>query len=154
LSRLLGAVIGFLWSLSLVSAIMAFCVLARIDKPFFKKAKKLSEESYLYNFIENRFLSSYPLFKTLKRFYENPEIALQPSSTPIKIEDAMSMEDMEAVRQDEKLQAILADEGIKKMVEEKDIGRLLSNPKIQDLLQDRAFVKKLIKLYNGMVSEQ
>jgi hypothetical protein len=66
----------------------------------------------------------------------------------------LSAEDLESINQDEKLQAVLADEQIKKMIEEKDFGRLLSNPKIQDLVKDKVFIEKLIKLYGGMAGGQ
>jgi len=154
LSRLLGATIGFCWALSLVSVVMVFLVLVRIDKPLFKKAKIMCSESYLYTLIEQRFLSSYPLYKALKQLYEKPGIASQPSTGMVGAANVVVTANIESISQDEKIQAILADEQIRKMIEEKDFGRLLSNPKIQDLLQDKAFVKKLIKLYSGMANAQ
>ncbi|MFA6378913.1 MAG: CvpA family protein [Candidatus Omnitrophota bacterium] len=154
LSRLLGATVGFCWALSLASALMVFLVLVRIDKSVFKKAKKMCEESYLYTFIEHRFLSHYPLYQALKKLYEQPPGTLQPSSTIISAETMLSAEDLESINQDEKLQAVLADEQIKKMIEEKDFGRLLSNPKIQDLVKYKVFIEKLIKLYGGMAGGQ
>jgi hypothetical protein len=152
LSRFLGAAIGFSWSSSLAAAIMVFLVLVRIDKPFFQTAKKMSEKSYLYALAENRILSNYPLYKTLKKLYEEPQPSLEYPTTIIDEKEIISTEDLEALRQDEKLQAILADEQIKKMIKEKDFGGLLSDPKIKDLLKDKAFVNKLLKLYSGMAS--
>lgn len=154
LSRMLGALIGFGWALSLTSVIMVFLVLVRIDQPFFKKARIACSESFLYTLVEQRFLSNYPFYKALKGFYENPDLALPSSPTVPEQKNIFSAEDLEAVSRDEKLQAILADEQIKKMIEEKDFGRLLSDPKIQALLQDKAFVQKLIKLYGGMAKNQ
>ena len=78
---------------------------------------------------------------------------LQPSSIDIETANTITQEDIDTLVQDEKLQAIASDEEIKKAVESKDFGKLLSDPKIQSLLQDGAFVEKLLNIYNRALQE-
>ena len=154
LSRCLGATVGFCWAFSLSASIMLAFVLIPSDQPFFQKTKKLSETSYLYTFVESRFLSNYPLYQTLKKLYEQPPSNLESQAATINIEEIISPENIEAIQQNKNIQAIIADEQIKDMIENKDFGGLLSNPKIKDLLQDKEFMDKLLKVYSGMATKR
>ncbi|HOD11984.1 MAG TPA: hypothetical protein PKO44_02660 [Candidatus Omnitrophota bacterium] len=156
LSRGLGAMIGFGWSLSLMLSIMFLFVMVRVDKPFFKKAKRITEQSWTYTLAESKIFSRYPIYQALKKIHEQPDLLLQ--STASSIEGAqgdrtMPDESIQAIYYDEKLQAILQDERITKLIEEKDVARLIANPKIQALLKDKAFVQKLLDLYNHTLKE-
>jgi uncharacterized membrane protein required for colicin V production len=153
LSRFLGALVGFCWAISLVSAIMVFLVLFPTDQSFFKNAKESSQQSYFYTFVEHHFLSNYPLYKTLQKLYEQSDSALDPSSPEnLDFANSIAQEDLEIIKQDSKVQEILADEQIKEMIKEKDFGRLIANPKIQDLLKDKVFVQKLLKFYSSIAT--
>jgi hypothetical protein len=156
LSRALGASVGFSWSLTLILAVMFFLVIVRIDKPFFKKAKRLTEESYLYTLAESKLFSRYPIYQALKRMHEQPELVMQSSTASREemVKDGtISGEEAQAIYQDEKLQAILQDDKIIKLIEDKDVARLVAHPKIQALLKDKDFVKKLLDFYNRFASE-
>lgn len=156
LSRALGAAVGFGWSLTLAVAVMFFFVIVHVDKPFFKKAKRFTEKSYIYTQAESKLLSRYPIYQALKKMHEQPELVLESSVATMEEankDGTISSEEAQAIYQDEKLQAILQDEKIKKLIEEKDVAHLITHPKIQALLQDKDFVKKLLDFYSRFSKE-
>ncbi len=156
LSRGLGAMIGLSWSLSLTLSVMFLFVMVRVDKPFFKKAKRITEQSLTYTLAESKIFSRYPIYQALKKMHEQPDLLLQSNTSSLKSPEGsriMSDESMQAIYGDEKLQAVLQDEKIIKLIEEKDIARLIANPKIQALLRDKDFVQKLLDLYSHAVKE-
>jgi magnesium-transporting ATPase (P-type) len=154
LSHLLGASIGFFWSLSLSISIIIALVILPASNPFWKNIKKTSRESYLYALVESRYLSVHPAYQMIKDFYE-----IQPSSAEMtalntqQITDLRATPEYQAIYEDFRFQEILKDEKIKKYVEEKNVAGLIASKKIQNLLEDKAFIKKFQDLYSRILKE-
>lgn len=156
LSRTLGALVGFFWSLSLSISIMFVLVVSAPQAPFLKKVKRFAEGSYSYTAAEANLFSRYPIYQALKKMHEQPELVLETSTQTLQEaqqDGTITSVEAQAIYHDEKLQEILRDVKIQKMIEDKDIARLVANPKVQSLLRDKEFVKKLLEFYRRVAQE-
>lgn len=152
LSRLLGASIGFFWSLFFSISIMVVLVILPTSNSFWKNIKKVTRESYLYTLVEYRYLSTHPAYQMIKNFFETQPL---PADTGIvsgkPIANIRTTPEYQAIYDDFRFQTILKDEKIKKYIKEGNVAGLIASQKIQDLLKDPIFIKKFQDLYDHIL---
>jgi len=59
-----------------------------------------------------------------------------------------------ALSQDEKIQGILADQDLIDQIRRGEMAKILSNPKIQEIFQDKELIKKFLALENSILRKE
>ena len=144
LSRLLGALMGFGWSLSVVSFVIAGIAMVPFTGPNFSQIQKAAKNSYAYALIQYYVVPKSPALEgltTLSSLVQNPELLENIDAE--KIQEIQSSQEFQEIANNENIQNIINDQELLQKLQSQDIAGFLSDPKVQALMQDPELIKSL-----------
>ncbi|HQP09882.1 MAG TPA: CvpA family protein [Candidatus Omnitrophota bacterium] len=147
LSRILGGAVSLLWGGSYLALMLVMIGMTPLDIPVFKKVQNDVLASKSYALIKwqlgDKIPDALPDIQKITHVLKDPK----------KIEAFQSTDEFQAVSSDERVKAIFADEKTAEQIKNKDYAALLSNPKMQELFQDKELLKKIFALNKRLSQE-
>ncbi|MDP8266988.1 MAG: CvpA family protein [Candidatus Aceula meridiana] len=155
LSRLLGVALITTWMGSLAGLTLFAVSILPVKASFFQNAKNAVLNSKSYALIEQYVFKEVPAIERISLLASISE-GESDEAFPIsqkQIEEIRSSKEFKAIHESETMQKMLQDEDLMKKIQNKDITGIISDPKMQELLQDKQFIADLQSLYGGLLQQ-
>ena len=146
-SRILGALFNLSWNTGTLILFLVWILM--LPANVFGLAKIHSDiNGSMTISLLNQLLPNYlPLvdhFQNTWRVLNDPKERKMIESSP----------EYTALSQDEKIQGILADQDLIDQIRRGEMAKILSNPKIQEIFQDKELIKKFLALENSILRKR
>jgi len=157
LSRVLGVTLISAWMGSLAGLTLFAISILPVNTPFFQNAKNAVLSSQSYALIEKYVFKEVPLIEKISLLASISEDENKNSGkvtlSEEQIQEIRSSEEFKAIYESDTMQKMLKDEDLMEKIQNKDIAGIISDPKMQDFLQDKEFIADLQSLYGKLLKQ-
>ena len=145
LGQLAGGFLNIFWSGSIFVLTVISITMIPFPLPYINAMREDILKSHTYKLAEPY------LPKELPKNGADIQKAMATLKNPEQLQTLQKSDEYKNLHNDPKIKELLADEDISKMIAEKNFVQLLSNPKIQEIFQDKELIQKILRFNQKLI---
>jgi chromate transport protein ChrA len=143
-SKMAGSLISLLWITPYIGLVLFLIMLIPWANPRLERTQNDIQNSLTYSLLKGFMPITPENITNITKKLKNPET----------LQKFQASEEFRTIMNDEHIQDLMEDEEIQELIKNNDTSSLMTHPKVQKLLQDKDFLKKLMILNKAIMQDE